>query len=78
MNCGRAIRARAKQNAVGILLKLSGAVTLEVLSKASYGGIAWVGLALGFDHFHICCHIGINFRRGRKNLNPGFAREISL
>ena len=86
LNCGRAIRAnpctcgpptaRAKQNAAGILLKLSRAVTLEVFPKASYGEIAWVGLALGFDHFHIYGHIAINYRKRRKNLSPGFEGHI--
>ena len=83
VNCGRAIRARAASSYTcktkrsrHSFQKLSGAVTLEVFPKASYGEIAWAGFALGFDHFDICGHIAINYRRGRKNLNPGFEGNI--
>ena len=31
-----------------------GAFTLDLLPKASLGEIAWFGLALGFDYFHVC------------------------
>ena len=37
-----------------------GAFTLDVLPKASFGEIAWFGLALGFDHFHVCGYKPIN------------------
>ena len=83
VNCGRAMRAHAASRCTcetkrsrHSFQKLSGSVSLEVFPKASYGEIAWVGFALGFDHFDICGHIPINYRRGRKNLNPGFEGNI--
>ena len=30
-----------------------GAVTLDLFPKAPLGKIAWLGFALGFDHFHV-------------------------
>ena len=31
-----------------------GAVPLDLFLKAPLWEIAWIGLALGFDHFHVC------------------------
>ena len=36
------------------------AFALDFLPKASFGEIAWFGLALGFDHFHVCGYTPIN------------------
>ena len=47
----------------------SGAVTL-VFPKAPHVEIVWVGVGLGFAHFHVCGHTPINCPRGRKTLNP--------
>ena len=33
-----------------VVYTVSGAVALDVFSKAPYGEIAWVGFALRFDH----------------------------
>ena len=50
-----------------------GAVTLDILSKASNGEIVWVGFTLGFDRFHVCSYTAINSPRGKKKLEPGIA-----
>ena len=52
-----------------------GAVTLDLSPKAPHGEIAWVGVALGFDHFHVCCHIAINCPREKK-LEPGLVGNV--
>ena len=37
-----------------------GAFTLDLLPKASLGEIAWFGLTLGLDYFHVCAYPPIN------------------
>ena len=37
-----------------------GAFTLDLLPKASLGEIAWFGVALGLDYFHVCGYTPIN------------------
>ena len=51
-------------------------VTLDLFPKASFGKIAFVGFALGFKHFYVCGYTAKNCSRGRKELEPGFARNV--
>ena len=37
-----------------------GEFTLDLLPKASLGEIAWFGLTLGLDYFHVCAYPPIN------------------
>ena len=47
-----------------VWIPLIGAVTLDLFLKAPF----WIGLAVGFDHFHVCGYTSITCPRRKKTL----------
>ena len=51
-----------------VWVRLIGVVPLNLFLKVLLWEIAWIGLALGFDHFHVCGYTAINCPRRKKTV----------